>query len=299
VPIAATPSGVLVIDKPSGWSSFDVVARVRRLCGVKRVGHAGTLDPLATGVLPVCLGSATRLVEFLAEAGKEYEATVRLGATSVTYDAEGPITPGTGDLPDAAAVTAALAAFRGPQQQLPPMYSAVQQGGRRLYDLARAGVEVERRPRPVHIYRLELLDYALPDAHLVVECSKGTYIRTLAHDLGAALGCGAYLAALRRTRHGPFGLAAAVTPDDLAAAVAAGDLARLLQPPDVLVADWPRHDVDAATAQRLAQGRPLDHPPPTADTPPRMRVYNPAGALLALVLWDTAQWRPTKVFAAE
>jgi tRNA pseudouridine55 synthase len=295
-------TGVLVIDKPLGRTSFDVVARVRRLCGQKRVGHAGTLDPLATGVLPICLGPATRLVEYLADAGKEYRARVYLGAISPTYDGEGPVTPQIADpalLPVTDTVLAALAAFRGPQQQLPPMHSAVQQGGKRLYELARSGIEVERRPRAVTIYRLELVAYTPPQLVLDVACSKGTYIRSLAHDLGAALGCGAYLAGLVRTRHGPFGLADAITLDGLEQAVAAGRLHEVLRPADVLVADWLRVDVAADAARRLAQGQPLDYPPPAGNAPRRLRVYGPDGTFLALVLWEEekAHWHPAKVFS--
>ncbi|MDQ6747523.1 MAG: tRNA pseudouridine(55) synthase TruB [Candidatus Dormibacteraeota bacterium] len=289
---------MLIIDKPFGITSFDVVARVRRLCRERRVGHAGTLDPLATGVLPVCIGSATRLIEYLADAHKEYRATVHLGAVSPTYDAEGPITQqaGPGEVPEAAALEAALVGFRGPQQQLPPIYSAVQQGGKRLYELARRGVEVERTPRPVTIYRLELLEYAPPSLSLLVECSKGTYIRSLAHDLGEALGCGAYLSGLVRTRHGPFRIEDAMSLADLEVA---GDCDRALLPADTLVADWPRLDVDADAARRLAQGQPLAHPPPASGDPPRLRVYGPGGIFLALVYWEDqkARWHPTKVFA--
>ncbi|HUS17842.1 MAG TPA: tRNA pseudouridine(55) synthase TruB [Chloroflexia bacterium] len=295
-------SGILIIDKPAGCTSFDVVARVRRICGVKRVGHAGTLDPLATGVLPICVGPATRLIEFLGDATKEYLATVHLGATSPTYDAEGPVTVQVADpafLPPQDALEAALAGFRGPQEQLPPMHSAVQQGGKRLYELARAGLEVERQPRAIVIHELELCGYARPLAELRVACSKGTYIRTLAHDLGVALGCGAYLAGLVRTRHGPFRLADAITLDALAAAAAAGTLATLLRPADSLVQDWPRVDLDAAEARRVQQGQALDYAPPAPGDPLRLRVYGPDGALLALVYWEAepGRWHPAKVFA--
>ena len=298
----SAPAGVLVIDKPLGLTSFDVVARVRRICGLKTVGHAGTLDPLATGVLPVCLGAATRLIEFLADASKAYRATVYLGAVSATYDGEGPISTTVSDpalLPDQATLAAALAAFRGPQTQLPPMHSAVQQGGKRLYELARAGIEVERTPRPITIYTLDLLDYQPPNATLHVECSKGTYIRSLAHDLGAALGCGAYLAGLIRTRHGPFTLDEAISLDALAAAQTAGRLSDVLRPPDLLVQSWPRLDLNATAARHLAQGKPLDHPPPRAEGDAlRLRAYGPDGRFLAVVYWDAVKaiWHPAKVF---
>ncbi len=293
-------TGILVVDKPLGWTSFQVVARVRRLSGEKRVGHAGTLDPLATGVLPLALGRATRLIEYLGDATKAYRAEVTLGAVSATYDGEGPITPSTAaPLPDGAALDAALAGFRGAQQQLPPMHSAVQQGGRRLYDLARQGIEVERTPRAIVIHGLDLVDYVPPVATLDVECSKGTYIRSLAHDLGQTLGCGAYLSALTRTRHGPFRLTDAHTMEAVEAAAAADGLAGLLLPPDTILAAWPRIDVDAETAARVLQGRAVVASGPAPGAAAQARVYGPAGAFLAVATWNAAEaaWRPVKVLA--
>jgi tRNA pseudouridine55 synthase len=196
-------NGFLVIDKPSGWTSHDIVAKVRKATGVKKIGHAGTLDPMATGVLVLCLGHATRLSEYVMASTKQYDAVLRLGLETDTYDADGRVTaeyPIDGITEQR--VTAALAPFRGAIAQVPPMYSAIQKNGKRLYDLARAGVEIEREPRPVTIYRLELTRWNLPYCALDVECSPGTYIRSLAHDLGQALGCGAHLTALRRGRSG-------------------------------------------------------------------------------------------------
>ncbi|HEX4462515.1 MAG TPA: tRNA pseudouridine(55) synthase TruB, partial [Polyangia bacterium] len=209
-------NGVLVVDKPRGVTSFDIVAMTRRALGVRRVGHAGTLDPLATGVLPVCVGDATKLVPFLMGGDKEYEAEARLGVTTDTLDAEGQVTSEM----DAAGigradVEAALAGFRGAIRQRPPMHSALKVNGQRLYDLARQGIEVDRVERPIVVHSLTLTAFESPTLALHVRCGKGTYIRSLVADLGAALGVGAHMTALRRTRVGAFTLANAVTPDAL------------------------------------------------------------------------------------
>jgi tRNA pseudouridine55 synthase len=199
-------NGVLVIDKPPGPTSFDVVRQVRRELGVRRVGHGGTLDPMASGVLPICLGEATKLAQFLLDADKEYQATVCFGVETDSYDATGAVTAraDTGGLSEAALLQA-LALFRGPIQQVPPRYSALKLRGRPLYDYARAGEEIVPAPRAVTIHELELTSWSSPQAvELRVLCSKGTYVRSLAFDLGRALGPGAHLTALRRTRSGPF-----------------------------------------------------------------------------------------------
>jgi tRNA pseudouridine55 synthase len=212
--------GVIVIDKPPGPTSFDVVRQVRRARGLRRVGHGGTLDPMASGVLPICLGEATKLAQFLLDADKEYEATVCFGIETDSYDATGAVT----QRRSAAGVTAALVAdalgaFRGAITQVPPRYSALKHQGRPLYDYARAGQEVIPPPRTVTIHALELSDWAGPEAvGLRVRCSKGTYIRSLAFDLGRALGVGAHLIALRRTRSGPFRIEEAHPLADVATA---------------------------------------------------------------------------------
>lgn len=216
-PIIYTSGGVLVIDKPAGITSHDVVDRLRRVLGTKRIGHAGTLDPMATGVLALCVDSATRVMETLSASTKEYVAGVRFGLTTDTLDTTGQTTGET----DASSLTAEqveaqLPAFRGAILQVPPMVSARHHQGRRLYDLAREGIEVEREARPVTISRLELTAFtpgSTPEAVLEIECSAGTYIRTLAADLGAAVGVGAAMSALRRTRSGSFALADALPLD--------------------------------------------------------------------------------------
>lgn len=246
-------NGFLVVDKPAGMTSHDVVARVRRALGIRRVGHAGTLDPGATGVLVVGAGRATRLLRFLESAWKEYRAEVLFGLVTTTLDADGEIRhESDASALDAGAVDAALGAFRGEITQVPPMVSAVKVGGERLYKKARRGEEVERPSRRVVIERLEMESFvpgSRARAVLDVRCSKGTYIRTLAADLGAALGPGASLASLRRTRVGPFGL------EDAVELVAVG--ADRLRPMEEAVAGYPRREFDAAEVTALLQGRPM------------------------------------------
>jgi tRNA pseudouridine55 synthase len=295
------PDGFLIINKPLTWTTFDVVARARRLTGERRMGHAGTLDPLATGVLPLALGTATRFVEYLSDASKAYDATLHLGVSTSTYDREGDVTAtAPGPLPDAGQIATALDAFRGPQMQVPPMHSAVKQDGKRLYELARAGQEVERRPRPITIYRLELVEYAPPLARLRVECSKGTYIRTLAHDLGAALGCGAHLAALVRTRHGPFTLAEAVTLEALEVAVADGTWRAWLRPADQVLDHLPAFALTDDEVRRVRQGQGLIRPAPVGAAPALARLYGSGAVFIALATWHAQRgyWQPTKVLPA-
>lgn len=285
--------GFLNINKPAGLTSHDVVARVRRLAGRGvKVGHAGTLDPAATGVLPVALGAATRLIEHLAEARKGYRGLVRLGVTTSTDDAEGEALA-TRPVPelDDAAIEAAVAPLRGTIMQVPPMYAALHHEGRRLYELAREGKTVEREPRPV---RIDQLTWSRAGADLLLEvaCGKGTYIRALARDLGAALGCGAHLASLERTFVGPFRLEEAVGLEALLADP--GLLPAALLPPETAVADWPVAQLDATQVRRVANGMPVELPDLTGE---RARAHGPDGALLALLRREGAAWRPAKVFS--
>jgi tRNA pseudouridine55 synthase len=247
-------NGILLIDKPQGMTSHDVVRRVRRLLQTRRVGHTGTLDPLATGVLPVAVGEATRIVEFLMAGDKTYRAVLKLGETTTTQDAEGEVLehrPTVGITVDA--VVAAARSFEGVIRQLPPMYSALKKDGVPLYRLARQGIEVERESREVRIDRLEILDVDLPRITLEVDCSKGTYVRTLCHDLGLALGTGAHLVALRRTRSGSFIAADCVTLEQLEAA---GTAAPPLLSVDEALRDMPALEIDAEAARRLGDGIP-------------------------------------------
>ncbi|HYX91485.1 MAG TPA: tRNA pseudouridine(55) synthase TruB [Myxococcaceae bacterium] len=271
-------NGVLVIDKPSGPTSFDVVRRVRALLGVRKVGHTGTLDPLATGVLPVCVGQATRIAGFITEGNKAYEAIVRLGVETDTLDAAGsevasaPVPP-----LDAARLEAVLSRFRGTFLQTPPMYSAVKVRGRRLYELARAGEEVERAPRMVTVHELVLRDFSSDELRLSVACSKGFFVRSLAEEIGKALGCGAHLRALRRTRSGPFTLAQAVPLERLESGDLAEVEARLVSLNDAL-SELPALRVSESDASRVGHGVPLEVSAP----PGRVRVVDSGEGLLAI-----------------
>lgn len=275
------------------------MARVRRLTRQKRAGHAGTLDPAATGVLPIALGRATRLIEYLADARKTYQARVHLGVTTTTLDATGEVVDRRpADRIDRATVEAALPRFRGAIDQVPPMYSALKVGGQRLYDLARRGETIDRAPRRIEIYRLELTGYQAPILDLEVECSKGTYIRTLADDLGRAIGCGAHLAGLIRTRVGPFALADAVSLDRLAEVAATGDWPGVLRAADEILIGWPAVIVDPAGARAIVQGRALPAGEPAGEAD-RARAYSTDGEFLAVLERDPVRgiWRPVKVLA--
>ncbi|HZI10583.1 MAG TPA: tRNA pseudouridine(55) synthase TruB [Myxococcus sp.] len=273
--------GVLVIDKPTGPTSFDVVRQVRSLLRIKKVGHTGTLDPMATGVLPLCLGEATKVAGFITEGDKAYEATVRLGAETDTQDAEGQVTARSPVPPlTPALLEATLARFRGRFDQVPPMYSAVKVGGKRLYELARAGEEVERAARHVTVYELVLRDFSADRLQLSVRCSKGFFVRTLAFDLGRALGCGAHLEALRRTASGPFALAQALPLAEVPALLKEGTLAARLVPMSDALSELPLVQVSAADAKRVSHGVPVEVP--AGGRVGRVRVLGPDGALLAV-----------------
>ncbi|MCZ8234204.1 MAG: tRNA pseudouridine(55) synthase TruB [Inhella sp.] len=263
--------GVLLLDKPLGVSSNHAQQKVKRRWRAEKAGHTGTLDPLATGVLPLCFGAATKFSQLNLEADKAYEATVRLGQTTATGDREGEVTQERPVAFDAQALQLALAALRGEIDQVPPMHSALKHEGKALYQLARQGQVVERAARRVTIHELTLLDWQADTLRLAVRCSKGTYIRTLAEDLGERLGCGAHLAALRRTASGPLGLADAVTLAQLEAESDPERLAHLL-PPDTLLADCPEVRLDATEAGKLLAGirRRIGLPPAA-----RVRAFGP------------------------
>ncbi len=289
--------GLLVVDKPVGWTSHDVVAKVRRITGVRRVGHAGTLDPAATGVLPVGVGQGTRVLEYLSATDKAYRATIRVGARTDTDDADGTVIEQRdwhGVTP--ADVRQALSRFVGLIDQVPPAYSAIKQHGVALHRLARRGVEVTPATRQVTIWRIDILDLTLPDVTIEVTCSKGTYVRSLARDLGDVLGCGAHLAALRRLRTGIFAESDAHTLEHLAAIAEAGGLPALLFAPDVALLAFPAIIVGAAGEDDVVNGRLLAS---VAPPPPAMlaRVYGDDGAFLATVSGAAGGWQPEKVFA--
>jgi tRNA pseudouridine55 synthase len=283
---SASPHGVVVVDKPAGPTSHDVVDRVRRALGVRRVGHSGTLDPFATGVLPVCVGKATRLARFLGGGVKEYRATVRLGFATATDDATGErIGSETKVDLEETAVRAACAGLVGESLQVPPAYSAKHVGGRRLHEMARAGIAVERTAVPVTVWAMGVIAFSGHRLELDVRCSTGTYVRALARDLGEALGVGGHLEALRRTRSGAFDLASAVSWEQIADLRPGG-----LVPMGRLLGDMPSVRVGAEGVAALRHGRALgrghvlsgfpDGPPPE-----RMRVLGSDGeSLLALVV---------------
>lgn len=247
-------NGILIVDKPDGWTSQDVAAKLRGVFHEKRVGHGGTLDPMATGVLPIFIGRATRGVEFFESAEKEYIAGLRLGTVTNTQDTTGEVletNPVTVTRED---VEVALRRFTGELDQLPPMYSAIKINGQKLYELARRGQEVARRPRSITIHALELLEGEGADWTVRVRCSKGTYVRTLCHDLGRALGCGGCMSSLRRTRAGSFTLAQAVTMQQVLDFAAGQDPQQLLMPVDAVFAAHPPLIVTLGQAAKLKNG---------------------------------------------
>ena len=262
--------GLLLLDKPVGPSSNDALIRARRLFRAEKAGHGGTLDPLATGLLPVAFGEATKYLHGLLESDKTYLATVALGATTTTGDAEGEIVERRAPQCSVADVEAALARLTGPGQQVPPMHSALKRDGRPLYEYARAGLEVERAPRPVTIHALTLVGASLP-GEIVVRAvvSKGTYVRVLAEDIGRALGCGAHLRALRRERTAGLDVGDAVTLEALAA-MDEPQRDACLRPVDAIVSGLPAVALDATQAARLAQGQRLKLPPPAVPGPVRV-----------------------------
>ncbi len=279
------PSGFLIVDKPPGMTSHDVVDAARRWLGTRRVGHLGTLDPIATGVLPLAVRDATKLIPFVAPGPKVYAGTIRLGEATDTYDAEGTVLRRhEGPLPDEAAVRRALEGFLGDIEQLPPMYSSVKHGGEPLHRLARRGEQVEREPRKVRIHEIELLSFAPPELGVRVSCSPGTYVRTLAEDLGARLGCGAHLAGLRRHQSGPFLLEQAAPLEELERAAEEGRCEeRLISGVEALGLPTVRLGED--DLRRVAHGAEVEAPP-AASSPPigsRVAALDPSGTLVAVM----------------
>jgi tRNA pseudouridine55 synthase len=287
--------GLVNVDKPAGWTSHDVVAKTRKLAGTRKVGHAGTLDPMATGVLLLGIGRGTKLVGHLALTDKEYQATIRLGAATVTDDAEGEIvTRADASAVSDGAIDAGIAELTGDIMQVPSAVSAIKKGGVRAYERVRAGETVELDARPVTVGRFDLLATrragSFCELDVEVECTSGTYIRALARDLGAALGVGGHLTALRRTRVGPYRLAESRTLDQLAVEFVVTPLA------EVAARAFPRLDVDAETASRVAHGVPL---PATGLGPGPVAVFGPDGGLLSLVEDRGDRAKHLTVFAAQ
>lgn len=293
--------GILNIDKPPGMTSMDVVRRVKRAIRQKRVGHGGTLDPIATGVIAICLGQATRMMDYLIEGTKEYRGMVELGVETDTYDNVGEVTA-TGDASSVTVqdVETALKAFRGTIRQVPPMYSALKRHGKRLYELARAGIEVERVARRIEVLGIELLDWTPPVVELKVTCGRGFYMRSLAHDLGQALGCGGHLKSLVRLRSGPFKVSEAMTLEDAEQSLADGTWRDSLHAPDAVVSHMGAAIVGRRLEETIRRGRPL--PPglriPSSRPGQHCRIYGTDGRFVAMMTFDTSlgQWQPKKVF---
>lgn len=287
--------GFLNINKPAGMTSHDVVAKIRRGLKIKKAGHAGTLDPLAEGVLVICLGQATRLSEYAMASVKRYRARVHLGIVTDTYDREGQIiSEREASHITYEAVLRMLPQFTGQIMQMPPMYSAIKQGGRKLYAMARAGEAVERLPRPVTIDSISIQDWSAPQFVLDVVCSAGTYIRSLAYDVGEALGVGAHLAGLTRMASGCFGLEDAVSLDDL---LESGDWQRYVLPPDSVLGQFPRIQLDAEAAEHVVQGRAFQYTLDGVSDDMLARAYAEDGRFIAILRFigeDT--WQPHKVF---
>ncbi|MFN8472048.1 MAG: tRNA pseudouridine(55) synthase TruB [Anaerolineae bacterium] len=293
-------SGIFSIDKPAGMTSHDVVAAIRKAGKERRVGHAGTLDPMATGVLLVAVGSATRVIEYLQDGVKVYEGVVRLGMTTTTYDVEGDVTSQAPAETIAAltheTVEAALAQFRGEIDQIPPMYSALKREGRPLYELAREGIEVERAARRVEISSLDLVAWNPPDATLRATVSKGTYIRSLAHDLGQALGVGGTLAALRRLAVGHFTIDTAESLETIVDALKGDYWTQFIYPLDEALMAFDACVVDRKTEDDIRQGRQVSLPCELKT--PLARAYNTSGEFIGLLKPDPVSrlWQPDKVF---
>lgn len=293
--------GILNINKPVGNTSFSIVSIIKRLIGERRVGHAGTLDPMASGVLPVCFGKGTRIVEFLLESSKVYRAQIELGIATDTHDAIGNIT-GRGDSSTVKLeqIEHALCSFRGLIQQVPPMFSALKYKGKRLYHLAREGITVNRESRAATIHRLELLDFNTPFITLEIECSRGTYIRSLAHDLGELLGCGAHLKELVRLSYGPFDIESAVSPSQLEDAFANNDWQQFIYPIDTVLGNWSSVVVGDKQEQVIKNGGlvSMENGQIEDGDKVRCRAYNEEGCFLAVLYFNSerGQWQPEKVF---
>ena len=293
-------SGVLVIDKPTGMTSHDVVNVVRRGTGIRRAGHTGTLDPRASGVLVILVGPAVRLSEYISASDKRYQAIIRMGTATDTYDAEGAFTREevTVDVTEEQ-FEAELKKFEGEVEQTPPAYSAVKVNGRKAYEMARKGEEVELEPRMIQVHHLEILEWATPEVVVDVHCSSGTYIRSLANDLGEVLGCGAYLVGLRRTKNGRFSLRDSVPLRKLNEAFEAGDWYKYLIPAAESLADWYSVELDPDEVETLRHGQRVKAAPGTETE--MARGISDAGELVALLKLveaedGTLEWQPKKVF---
>jgi tRNA pseudouridine55 synthase len=289
-------SGVLVVDKPVGLTSHDVVQIIRRGTGIRRAGHTGTLDPRASGVLVILVGPAVRLSEYVSASDKRYQATIRLGSSTDTFDAEGEITK-TSPVEDISEdkFNEILQQFVGEMEQVPPPFSAVKIKGRKAYEMARQGEEVDLEPRIINVYSLEILEWAPPEAVIDVYCSSGTYVRSLANDLGKSLGTGAHLVGLRRTKSGRFTLRDAVPLRRLQESFDAGNWYKFLIPAAEALADWPMVELDADQVELVRHGHRVPIEPGQKGW---ARGVSQQGDLVALLEADeeTSEWQPRKVF---
>lgn len=291
-------SGVLVIDKPVGMTSHDVVQIVRRGTGIRRAGHTGTLDPRASGVLVVLVGPAVRLSEFVSASDKRYQAIIRLGESTDTYDGDGEITRRSEVNITRKQIEEALTQFEGTVEQVPPAYSAKKISGQKAYELARKGEEVELDAKEIDVYHLELLEWDPPEAIVDVYCSSGTYVRSLANDLGEVLGCGGHLVGLRRTKSGEFALRDAVQLRKLQDAFENGDWYKFLIPAADALSDWPSRELTFEEVDLVRHGHriPVSEPPENPDH--WVRAISQQGELVALIEYipEEKEWQPRKVF---
>lgn len=295
-------NGIIIVNKETGFTSHDVVAKLRGICGQKKIGHTGTLDPAATGVLPVCLGSGTKLCDMLTDRDKEYVAELLLGVETDTQDKTGSVLRESPVTVTEEEVSRACLSFLGDYDQIPPMYSALKVDGKKLYELARAGKEVERKARRVRILELEILEMRLPVVKLRVVCSKGTYIRTLCSDIGQKLGCGGAMQSLQRTKVGRFRLEDALTLGELQQLKDSGELERVVQPVDSLFEETPALHVTAEAARLLENGNallPVQFAETVTPEPERwVRVYRPDGRFAGIYAYEEQKrwYRPVKMF---
>ena len=303
--VGLAAGGYLNINKPTGWTSTDVVRKLKGLTRVKKIGHGGTLDPLATGVLPICVGSATRFADTVLLGTKSYRITMTLGSSTNTYDSEGDTTAeGDWSAITREQVIESLNDFRGKFDQLPPMFSALHHNGQRLYKLARKGIEVERPARPVETMSLELVEFNAPEVILDVECGHGFYARTLVHDIGEKLGTHAHLAGLVRTHAGAFKLEDTVTIEQVSAAVESGDWREVALPIDTILKHMPKITLTESFVEMVKFGRQLSDSDigqlGEYQSGDRIRAYTPSDELLAILIFEPEKlgWRPEKVLTA-
>lgn len=291
--------GIIVIRKEKGFTSHDVVAKLRGILKMKKIGHTGTLDPDAEGALPVALGKATRLVEFLTEKEKTYEAVLHLGVSTDTQDITGTVLEERNVDCSEEEVHDAIMSFLGEQLQIPPMYSALKVGGKKLYELARDGIEIEREARPVYFHKIEILEYKLPFVRFSVTCSKGTYIRTLCHDIGVKLGCGACMESLLRTQSGRFGLEESLRLEEVREAVEKGNIQEYVIGIEEILAEYPRICSTEEGNRLLYNGNPLKKNMVTEHHEDSwVRMCTSEGQFIGIFQWDSSKGRyfPVKMF---